>query len=70
MTMAMGVFLLSDTPVNNQIGFVLVAGLLMDTFLIPTCLVPALLVLIGDKGYYPRKLPPASAMSDLKTPIL
>lgn len=71
MALAMGITLASDTPVNNQIGFILVTGVLMDTFVIRTCLVPALLALLGDRGYYPLKPPPADAGKDsINEPLL
>ena len=63
MCLAFGGMLFSDQPVINACGFILFWALLLDTFLVNTCLVPAL-VSIGDKFvWFPVKMP----MIDLKT---
>jgi putative drug exporter of the RND superfamily len=53
----------SDTI--RQLGFGVAAGILMDTFLIRTLLIPALVVLLGRWNWWPSRLsaglPPASA---------
>jgi RND superfamily putative drug exporter len=53
----------SDTI--HQLGFGVAAGILMDTFLIRTLLIPALVVLLGRWNWWPSRLsaglPPASA---------
>jgi len=52
--------LLSDVPSNNQIGFVMAFGVLMDTFVIRTCLVPSVLTLASSLNYWPQKMPPVT----------
>jgi len=67
MASAFGGLLLTDIPANNQIGFLMSFAVLMDTFVIRTCLVPAVLVLASKLNYWPRKLPAESkTMSDMK----
>lgn len=67
--------LLCDVPVDNQIGFVMGFGALMDTFVIRTCLVPSVLTLGGCLNYWPQQMPPETK-SDmelealLKNPLL
>jgi len=60
MAVALGGLLLCDVPANNQIGFVMAFGVLVDTFLIRTCLVPAVLTLAAGLNYWPRRPPPAT----------
>ncbi|HXT38082.1 MAG TPA: MMPL family transporter, partial [Chloroflexota bacterium] len=40
----------------RQIGYGIAAGVIMDTFLIRTLLVPAMVVLLGRWNWYPSKL--------------
>ena len=49
--------LLSDTPVLNQFGFVLVAASLVDTFVVRTLLVPALMFFAVDWNWWPGRVP-------------
>jgi uncharacterized membrane protein YdfJ with MMPL/SSD domain len=53
----------SDTI--RQLGFGVAAGILMDTFLIRTLLIPAVVVLLGRWNWWPSRLsaglPPAAA---------
>lgn len=58
MSIAFFGLLLSSIPTNNQIGFVMGFGVLMDTFVIRTCLVPACLTLAASLNYWPHRLPP------------
>jgi len=60
MAIAFAGLLLCDVPMNNQIGFVMAFGVLMDTFLIRTCLVPSVLTLAAGLNYWPQSLPPVS----------
>ncbi|CAK9021866.1 Membrane protein YdfJ [Durusdinium trenchii] len=57
MAIAFGGLLLSDVPSNNQIGFVMAFGVLMDTFVIRTCLVPSVLTLAASLNYWPQQMP-------------
>jgi len=66
MAIALGGLLLCDVPSNNQVGFVMTFGVLMDTFVIRTCLVPAVLTLGSGLNYWPQKLPaPTKSDSNL-----
>ncbi|KAH9255806.1 hypothetical protein BASA81_006207 [Batrachochytrium salamandrivorans] len=63
MCLAFGGMLLSDQLMINSAGFVLTIALLLDTFVVNTTLVPAL-ISIGDKvAWFPAKMP----MENLKT---
>ncbi|NYG54249.1 MMPL family transporter [Nocardioides perillae] len=44
-----------------QIGTVICIGVLLDTLLVRTVLVPALVVVLGDRFWWPRRTPPATA---------
>eukprot|EP00928_Gymnodinium_smaydae_P045546 TRINITY_DN30354_c0_g1_i1.p1 TRINITY_DN30354_c0_g1~~TRINITY_DN30354_c0_g1_i1.p1 ORF type:complete len:909 (-),score=96.62 TRINITY_DN30354_c0_g1_i1:280-2952(-) len=57
MACAFGGLLLTDIPANNQIGFLMSFAVLMDTFVIRSCLVPAILMLASKLNYWPRRLP-------------
>jgi hypothetical protein len=59
MAIAFSSLLLSDTYVLNQFGFVLVAASLVDTFIVRTLFVPALMFLAVDSNWWPGKMPPA-----------
>merc|ERR1712226_800743 len=61
MALATGCSLLSDTGVTNQIGFLLVFGVLLITFVIQTWVVPTMLILLGDAAFYPLKPPEPSS---------
>mmetsp|Transcript_37777 Transcript_37777/g.87327 ORF Transcript_37777/g.87327 Transcript_37777/m.87327 type:complete len:907 (+) Transcript_37777:78-2798(+) len=58
MTTGFGGLLLTDVASSNQIGFLMAFAVLVDTFVIRTCLVPAILVLASGLNYWPRRLPP------------
>lgn len=64
MASAFGGLLLTDIPANNQIGFLMSFAVLMDTFVIRTCLVPAVLVLASKLNYWPRRLPEETKTMD------
>lgn len=40
-----------------QVGFVIAAGLLADTFLVRALLLPSLVVLLGERGWWPSRHP-------------
>lgn len=63
MCLAFGGMLLSDQLMINSAGFVLTVALLLDTFVVNTTLVPAL-ISIGDRvAWFPARMP----MENLKT---
>jgi RND superfamily putative drug exporter len=41
-----------------QIGFIIAAGILLDTFLVRTITVPAIAVLVGKANWWPSKWKP------------
>ncbi|MBA2506935.1 MAG: MMPL family transporter [Thermoleophilaceae bacterium] len=42
----------------RELAFLMAFGLLLDAFLVRTLLVPALMALVGDRGAWPRRMPP------------
>ena len=46
-----------------QIGVIICLGVLLDTLLVRTVLVPALALILGDRFWWPRKVAPALAAS-------
>ena len=42
-----------------QLGVVICIGVLLDTLVVRTVLVPALALLLGDRFWWPRKVPAA-----------
>lgn len=49
--------LLGSIPVTNQMGFVLVFSIVVDTFIVRSILVPAMLSLVPSSNYYPSQMP-------------
>merc|ERR1711972_491176 len=49
--------LLASMPVNNQIGFILVFSIVVDTFVVRSILVPAMLSIVPQSNYWPSKMP-------------
>lgn len=66
MAIAFSSLLLSNTYVLNQFGFVLVAASLVDTFIVRTLLVPALMFFAVESNWWPGKVPPGvrTALTD------
>jgi RND superfamily putative drug exporter len=71
---------LAVQPINDQVrqvAFGVAAGILMDTFLIRTLLIPALVVLLGRWNWWPAPLfrragamPAAEAPADQTVPVV
>jgi RND superfamily putative drug exporter len=66
-----------NTDQVRQVGFGVAAGILMDTFLIRTLLIPALVVLLGRWNWWPAPLfrrastiPAPEAPPDQTGPVL
>jgi len=49
--------MLGSIPVTNQMGFILVFSILVDTFVVRSILVPAILSLVPCTNYWPTKMP-------------
>merc|ERR1719238_1053670 len=56
MALAFLVSAMSNFAVAFQWGFIMVVGVLMDTFVIRPCLVPCALCMIPELNYWPLKL--------------
>eukprot|EP00759_Apiculatamorpha_spiralis_P045224 PhF_6_TR42106/c0_g1_i1/m.63571/K06994/K06994; putative drug exporter of the RND superfamily len=54
MAVAFSGLVASEMPALNQLGFFMVFSVLFDTFLVRTCLVPALMSLCGRWNWWPR----------------
>merc|ERR1712007_125024 len=52
-----GATLLGSVPVTNQMGFIFVFAICVDTFIVRTILVPAVLSLSPTITYWPARLP-------------
>lgn len=57
MAIAFGGMLFSSTMILNEFGFILTLAVLVDTFIIRTILVPAIMSLASRWNWWPRKLP-------------
>ena len=57
MMVAYGGFLFSSIPLLNQLGFFLVWGIFLDTFVVRPLLVPAMMHILGRANYWPRAMP-------------
>mmetsp|Transcript_9776 Transcript_9776/g.28371 ORF Transcript_9776/g.28371 Transcript_9776/m.28371 type:complete len:897 (-) Transcript_9776:226-2916(-) len=49
--------LLGSIPVTNQMGFILVFSIVVDTFVVRSILVPAMLSILPCTNYWPSKMP-------------
>ncbi|MGO8951633.1 MAG: MMPL family transporter [Ktedonobacterales bacterium] len=62
----------SNNDQTRQLGFGVAAGILMDTFLIRTLLIPAVVVLLGRWNWWPSRLfytAPSGAALEAETPL-
>eukprot|EP00475_Leptophrys_vorax_P023484 TRINITY_DN32116_c0_g1_i5.p1 TRINITY_DN32116_c0_g1~~TRINITY_DN32116_c0_g1_i5.p1 ORF type:complete len:287 (+),score=60.98 TRINITY_DN32116_c0_g1_i5:1032-1892(+) len=53
MAISFGGYIFSEVTLLNQIGTVIVSSILLDTFLVRTAMVPAILQLCGDWNWWP-----------------
>ena len=65
MTVAFGSMLLSHIPVVQQIGALLVACCLLDTFIIRSLLVPSLMLVAVELNWFPKHMPPVTITMDM-----
>lgn len=67
MSIAFFGMMLSSVRMNFHIGFLLTSGVLLDTFVVRSLLVPPVLM-VGDMiNYWPRKMPePSRSIADLE----
>lgn len=56
-----GMVVQSSNPFLCQMGFTMIFGILMDTFVVRTFLVPALLMMAGRYNWWPGKMPTEAA---------
>lgn len=59
MSLAFSGLCFADKLLFQQFGVLLVASVLLDTFVVRTVLVPALMLIAQDWNWWPRKMPPA-----------
>jgi RND superfamily putative drug exporter len=55
----------------RELGFAVAFGVILDTLLLRTVLVPALVVLIGERSWFPSRLAPVTAprrLEEVKQP--
>jgi uncharacterized membrane protein YdfJ with MMPL/SSD domain len=57
MAIAFTGLLLNTQPALNQMAMVLVSSVLLDTFVVRTVLLPAIMSLLGRYNWWPRKMP-------------
>ncbi|GBG25149.1 MmpL efflux pump, putative [Hondaea fermentalgiana] len=65
MTVAFGSMCLSAIPVVQQIGALLVACCLLDTFIVRSLLVPSLMLVAVELNWFPKKMPEVSVTMDM-----
>ena len=65
MAIAFAGLLFSQEPVLNQISFFMVMAVLLDTLIVRTILVPALMIVLGPANWWPRRVPDAHPPMDL-----
>jgi hypothetical protein len=62
--------LMSQIPLNNQLGFIFVFGLLADTFLVRTALVPSILSFFPFLNWWPMRMPKPERTTDGDEPVV
>ena len=63
MVVVFAAFLLSDFRIVQELGFGLAVAVLLDDLVVRSLLVPAALVLIGDRSFWPSRQPPSTSVS-------
>ena len=59
MTLAFGALLIGSSAALNQIGYLLIVGVLIDCFITTKIIIPCAMALLpGDSNFWPRKRPP------------
>ena len=64
MLAAFSVLLMSSSPVVVQMGFVLAVAVFVDTFIVRTFFVPALMSVGSEYNWWPKKMPPVTRTID------
>lgn len=52
----------------NEHGFIVIAGILFDTFVVRSCIVPSIMCLWSEANYWPAKMPEPSVFEDDEKP--
>ena len=69
MTFAFSGLFLTNTVSINQLGLVLVSSVLLDTFVVRTLILPALMAILGPYNWWPSRPPvPNAATAPLFAP--
>jgi RND superfamily putative drug exporter len=61
-----GVLVFAPMPNLKQIGFAIGFGIILDTFVVRTLLVPSATVLLGERVWWPRRLPSHPFVDELR----
>ena len=56
--------LLNSTATLNQMACILVTSVLLDTFVVRTLLLPAIMSLLGPLNWWPRRMPTPSSLEE------
>jgi len=64
MAIAFAGLLASSEMALNQFGFMLCVAVLVDTFVVRTLVVPAMMQLAGSRNWWPGKVPPGTVVND------
>lgn len=70
MIMAIAFTSFATGPVGyfNEHGFIVIAGILFDTFVVRSCIVPSIMCLWSEANYWPTKMPEPSVFEDDEKP--
>jgi len=56
--------LFASAPALQQMAFQIIIAVLVDTFVVRACLVPAMMVIVGCLNWWPMKMPTPQALYD------